>query len=277
MITYRDLVSLDDLQACIDLQVRVWGFDPVDVVPLPILLITGKYGGFLHGAFDGDRLVGFVYSLPARGLHRWLQWSHMLAVDPAYQGMGVGVTLKFRQKAFAQTHGYDLVAWTFDPLEVKNAYFNFEKLGVVARLYEPNVYGVTTSRLHWQLPTDRLVAEWWVIVERDALWPGRLEEAYPRIPDLTWQDGRPYPLDVPVAPWPETFWTPVPPTDAYPADWEAARSYRALWQKTLREVLTRAFSASYVAVRFARTLPDVPVPAYLIVHSGALRQPLPDW
>jgi len=90
MITYRDLISLDDLQACIDLQTRVWGFDPVDVVPLPILLVTGKYGGFLHGAFDGDRLVGFVYSLPARGFHRWLQWSHMLAVDPAYQGMGIG-------------------------------------------------------------------------------------------------------------------------------------------------------------------------------------------
>jgi predicted GNAT superfamily acetyltransferase len=58
--------------------------------------------------------------------------------------------------------GVDLVEWTFDPLELKNAYFNLERLGAIMRRYVPNQYGITASPLHGGLPTDRLVAEWWL-------------------------------------------------------------------------------------------------------------------
>jgi predicted GNAT superfamily acetyltransferase len=50
--------------------------------------------------------------------------------------------------------------WTFDPLEIKNAYLNLHKLGAVVRRYEIDFYGVSSSRLQGGLPTDRLLAEW---------------------------------------------------------------------------------------------------------------------
>jgi predicted GNAT superfamily acetyltransferase len=52
--------------------------------------------------------------------------------------------------------------WTFDPLEIKNAYLNIEKLGAIARRYNVNQYGITSSPLQGGLPSDRLVAEWWL-------------------------------------------------------------------------------------------------------------------
>jgi predicted GNAT superfamily acetyltransferase len=62
--------------------------------------------------------------------------------------------------------GIELIEWTFDPLEIKNAYLNIERLGAVVRRYVLNQYGTTTSYLHGGLPTDRCVAEWWISSER---------------------------------------------------------------------------------------------------------------
>lgn len=56
--------------------------------------------------------------------------------------------------------------WTFDPLEIKNSYFNLERLGAIARRYNVNQYGITNSPLQGFLPTDRLVAEWWLTSKR---------------------------------------------------------------------------------------------------------------
>ncbi len=62
--------------------------------------------------------------------------------------------------------GIDLIEWTFDPLEIKNAYFNMERLGAIVRRYVLNQYGTTTSHLHGGLPTDRCIAEWWIASPR---------------------------------------------------------------------------------------------------------------
>ena len=56
--------------------------------------------------------------------------------------------------------GIRLIQWTFDPLEVRNAHFNLNRLGAICREYQPNLYGVTTSPLHRSMETDRLLAEW---------------------------------------------------------------------------------------------------------------------
>lgn len=278
MVAYRDLHTIEDMLACIELQMRVWQFDPIDVVPLPILVITAQYGGFLHGAFAGNRLVGFVYSFPVRGFQRWLHWSHMLAVDPEYQGQGIGAELKFRQRAFAQSRGYDLVAWTFDPLETRNAYFNFCKLGVIGRLYKPNIYGQTSSTLHWGLPTDRLVAEWWVHLRPQQLWPDDPQNVDAVIPRPVLRRNRPpQPGAVPDTGWPPAFWVPVPDQSMYPKTRRARKAYRARWQHALRTVMTRAFAAGYVAVHFTRSIPNLGMPGYWLVHGHRLAQPLPDW
>src|SRR6202012_2433270 len=92
--------------------------------------------------------------------------SHMLAVLPEYRNAGLGRRLKLAQRDDALSRGFDLMEWTFDPLEIKNAYFNLERLGAIARRYNVNQYGITSSPLQGGLPTDRLVAEWWLKSKR---------------------------------------------------------------------------------------------------------------
>jgi predicted GNAT superfamily acetyltransferase len=130
------------------------------------------------GAFDagagapsgGGALVGFVYSLPAVHDGRLSQWSHMLGVVPEWRQRGLARALKLAQRDRAIAMSIDLVEWTFDPLQAVNAHFNIASLGVTASEYHENVYGASASLLHGSLPTDRLIAQWWVRAARvDAL------------------------------------------------------------------------------------------------------------
>ena len=107
-------------------------------------------------------MVGFVYSIVGMKPGQVLQWSHMLGVLAEYRNSGLGRALKLAQRERALAQGYDLIEWTFDPLQALNAHLNFSKLGVVAEEYHRNVYGESTSVLHKGTPTDRLVAQWWI-------------------------------------------------------------------------------------------------------------------
>jgi len=95
--------------------------------------------------------------------------SHMLGVLTEYRDAGAGRLLKFAQREAALARGIDLIEWTFDPLDIKNAYFNIERLGVIVRRFVPNQYGITTSPLQAGLPTDRCIAEWHLTRQRDAV------------------------------------------------------------------------------------------------------------
>jgi chorismate synthase len=161
-LTYRDLVTLEEFAQVVELEREIWGVGYGDVVPVPIFAVTVKRGGILAGAFDGGRLIAFVYSFPALKGGQATQWSHMLGVLDAYRSAGVGVRLKLLQRERALAMGIDLVEWTYDPLQAFNAHLNFARLGVVARDYEENIYGASTSVLHRGNPTDRFVAEWWI-------------------------------------------------------------------------------------------------------------------
>jgi predicted GNAT superfamily acetyltransferase len=98
----------------------------------------------------------------------------MLAVKESYRNRGLGVELKLAQRREALERGIHLVEWTFDPLEIKNAFLNIHKLGATARRYEIDFYGVSSSRLQGGLPTDRLVAEWQLDSPRvEAILEGR--------------------------------------------------------------------------------------------------------
>jgi predicted GNAT superfamily acetyltransferase len=164
-LRFRDLHTADEYRQVMDLEARVWGFtDLNDMVTLPVFTITVKRGAILIGAYDpADRMVGFVYSIvgmkPPRQV---LQWSHMLGVLPEYRNSGLGRALKLAQRHKALAQGYELIEWTYDPLQAMNAHLNFTKLGVVAEEYHRNVYGESTSVLHKGTPTDRLVAQWWI-------------------------------------------------------------------------------------------------------------------
>lgn len=175
MIVIRSCSGHDELEACVQLQVETWGYDPSDIIPRKAFLVGQKIGGQVIGAFDtsqpgvspqGDpeSLIGFAMSLPGvktgDGEPKPYLHSHMLAVREAYRNRGFGAQLKLEQRREALARNIRHMEWTFDPLEIKNAYLNINKLGAIVRRYFVDFYGVSSSRLQGGLPTDRLVAEW---------------------------------------------------------------------------------------------------------------------
>lgn len=226
MMVIRTCQGQDELDACVNLQVETWGYDPTDVIPRKAFLVWQKVGGQVIGAFDtaiedspvdgGPRsLVGFVLSLPGikssiEGPQPYLH-SHMLAVKDRYRNQGLGVKMKLAQRNDALARGIRHIEWTFDPLEIKNAYLNIHKLGTIARTYHVDFYGASSSRLQGGLPTDRLVAEWELdsphvkaalgeTGNQDAETPVRIEERIP-VPATIYdwkasEAGRPHALAV---------------------------------------------------------------------------------
>lgn len=170
-IVVRHLHSLEEFQRCIELEKQVWGGADVDLVPLPIFVVVAHTGGQVFGAFAGGQMVGFTLGMaafrqPNAGGSQLFIHSHMTAVMESHRDRGVGRQLKLFQRQDALRRGIQLVEWTFDPLEMRNAHFNLMRLGAIVRRFLPNCYGVTSSPLHAGMPTDRLVAEWWLCSPR---------------------------------------------------------------------------------------------------------------
>lgn len=165
-IVIRNCEGIEELRSCVTLQKEVWNFSDADLVPLRMFVVAEKVGGQVMGAFDGRDMVGFALSVPGtRRGHIYLH-SHMLAVRKEYRNGGLGRRLKFMQRDDALARGIELIEWTFDPLEIKNAFLNIERLGAIARRYNINQYGITSSPLQGGLPSDRLIAEWWLKSKR---------------------------------------------------------------------------------------------------------------
>jgi len=165
-IALRRCHSIEEFRACVALQKEVWNFSDAELVPLRMFVVADKVGGQVMGAFDGNEMVGFALSVPGtRTGHVYLH-SHMLAVRKDYRNGGLGRRLKLMQREDALARGIELIEWTFDPLEIKNAYLNIERLGAIARRYNINQYGITSSPLQGGLPSDRLIAEWWLKSKR---------------------------------------------------------------------------------------------------------------
>jgi predicted GNAT superfamily acetyltransferase len=175
MIFIRACEGFDELEACVRMQIETWGYDESDVIPRKAFRVAQRIGGQVMGAFDTEiagaapgggpeSMVGFVFSLPGvktgKGEPRAYLHSHMLAVRENYRDRGLGTRLKLEQRREALSRGIRRMEWTFDPLEIKNAFLNIHKLGAIVRGYEVDFYGVSSSRLQGGLPTDRLVAEW---------------------------------------------------------------------------------------------------------------------
>jgi predicted GNAT superfamily acetyltransferase len=166
-ITVRPLATQEEFEGAVELQKEIWGFNDMELVPVRLFVIAAKVGGQAFGAFDGPRLVGYCLAIPGlKAGGRVYLHSHMLGVKPGYRDAGIGRRLKLKQREDALERGIQLIEWTFDPLEIKNAYLNVERLGAIVRRYVRNQYGTTTSHLHGGLPTDRCVAEWWLASPR---------------------------------------------------------------------------------------------------------------
>jgi predicted GNAT superfamily acetyltransferase len=159
-IVVRKCAGMEEFQRCVALQREIWGEDDLEVEPATLFVVAEETGGQVLGAFDGDRLVGYTLALVGFRDGGVFLHSHMTGVLGEYRDRRVGRALKFFQREEALERGIRLIVWTFDPLEIRNAHFNLNRLGAIARKYLPNLYGLTTSPLHLGLPTDRLWAEW---------------------------------------------------------------------------------------------------------------------
>jgi predicted GNAT superfamily acetyltransferase len=178
VVEIRSCNGMEELDACVRLEIDTWGYDETEVVPRKTFLLAQHIGGQVIGAFrmreqraedrnDESRsaeLIGFVMSLPGikEAQSKALPYlhSHMLAVRPGERNRGIGIQLKWAQRREALGRGIRHMEWTFDPLEIKNAYLNIHRLGAICRHYREDFYGVSSSRLQGGLPTDRLLAEW---------------------------------------------------------------------------------------------------------------------
>lgn len=189
MAEVRALTTHDEFREAVRLQREIWNFEDVELTPARVFVVASNIGGQVLGGFDGARMVGFCIAFP--GVRRdglIFLHSHMLGVLPAYRNAGIGRALKLAQREEALARGIDLVEWTFDPLELKNAFFNIERLGAIARRYVHNQYGAASSPLHGGLPTDRCVAEWRLRSPRIATTPSVRVAVPSNIADLRLAD-----------------------------------------------------------------------------------------
>lgn len=167
-VIIRECTSIDEWDRCVLLQREVFGLPDLEISPRRHLIVSRHAGGWTLGAFVGERLVGFVHHLVGvRTGTEVFGYSHMMAVDREYQNKGVGVQLKWSQRARALQEGRDFIKWTWDPMQARNAHFNLNRLGVTVCSYAENFYGtdyVTSPELHGaELPgidSDRLFADW---------------------------------------------------------------------------------------------------------------------
>lgn len=253
-IEYRILHEDQELEDAVNLEIKVWGLDPRDAVPSHILRSASHdNGGVVIGAYDGARLIGMLFGFAARRENQWLLWSHMTGVDPDYQGQGVGSGLKFKQREWALDYGYNVIGWTFDPMQRGNSNFNMHHLGAIATIFHTNLYGVMNDEINRGLQSDRLEATWILRDERvEQLAAGGAstlltEDFAPQNFLLTSVEGNPVINTNPIvhAPW---HFVEIPYSIRKLKESNLALAIE--WQFALRQVLQDAFARGWVIVDF---------------------------
>lgn len=170
----RPFERVEEHYECEALQEAVWGGG---VLAANMTITLCRHGGIAIGAFDSqtNKMIGCVAGLLSPAHHagannRLSHHSHIAAVLPAYQGRGIGEALKRAQADWCRTQGHNLMTWTVDPLEARNARLNIGKLGCICRTYIENCYGFMNDALNAGIPSDRFEVEWWL--DRDAQGAG---------------------------------------------------------------------------------------------------------
>jgi len=247
-VIIRSCHELEEFHACVVLQREIWGEELLEVAPATTFVVAAHTGGQVIGAFAGDALVGFLLAVTGVRDGKPYLHSHMAGVKDGYRDQGIGRKLKLFQREEALQRGIGLVEWTFDPLEIRNAHFNLNRLGAICRKYLPNLYGVTSSPLHRGIRTDRLLAEWHLddprVVAAAGLASGELESATEAV---------------------AAEWIAVPQEIPYGVGGE--RSGVGELQDRLRDEFTKRFADCYVAIAVATG----PEPAYILVKSEGQR------
>jgi len=251
-VVIRSAQTHADYQAIEHVQRAAWGMPDVEVVPYSMLLTAQRHGGLVLGAFTADeQLIGFVFGFVGRDEHgRAHHHSHMTAVLPAFQGGNIGYRLKLAQREHVLQQGIDLITWTYDPLQSRNAYLNIHKLGAICRTYLPDAYGTMPDALNAGLPSDRFALEWHLasshVMDRLRAAPTNVSAQHmEHIPVL------PSPLsgNASQLPAPALFGSGQPVLLEIPANLDALKSanmeHALVWRLHTRALFTMAFAARY--------------------------------
>jgi predicted GNAT superfamily acetyltransferase len=259
MFTIRLLETPEEMSLLEEMQRVVWGGSETDVVPLHMLITAVHNGGLALGAFDGEKMIGFVFGFP--GLEttpdgpRPKHCSHMMGIHPNQRDSGVGFALKRAQWQLTRRQGLDHVTWTYDPLLSRNAYLNIAKLGAVCLTYRRSEYGDMRDELNVGLPSDRFQVDWWIHTRRVETRLAKRPRPTLKLIDATQAGLLPcYPLRGGAPP------ERLPPFDSrmilaeIPADFNALKSEDfALardWRFFTRELFETAFAENYIVTDF---------------------------
>ncbi len=274
MHSIRPIVDPDDYPRLEALQRDIWGMSDLEILPGREMHALAHSGAQLHGAYDGDRLIGFCFGVIGTvaaledridpvAAARLKMYSVIMGVLPAYQGQGVGYDLKLAQRDFAHRIGIRLITWTYDPLESRNAWLNIGKLGCICEAYLCDFHG-PLGGINAGLSTDRFEASWWITTNR--------------VKSRTNQDGRRRrPLDLgailgggavlinearlddPDLPRPPEAFDDVEANlllVEIPADFQRIKhrdmGLARAWRRHTRALFEHVFSAGYVVTDFAR-------------------------
>ena len=261
-VEIRPIQTNEEYRAVEQIQREAWGLDDVDVVPDHLLLTMHKNGGLVLGAFEPrpeegrERLIGFTFGFVGRlpdGKVR--HCSHMAGVAPAHQNQNVGYRLKLAQREHVLAQGIDLITWTFDPLESRNSYLNFHKLGATCRTYLRELYGGMRDELNIGLPSDRFQVDWHIASAHVSDWL-RGEQVHPSLPALQAEG-------IPILNRPLPGTPPHPPQTILPlegdrlliqipAHFQAIKStdleLARAWRLHTRALFEAAFAKGYTAI-----------------------------
>ncbi len=263
MIDYRILHTMDELEQVVDLQLDVWRMNPRNTVPAALMHVFTANRGLVMGAYEGEKMVGLLVSLPANDGQEWILWSHMTGVHPDYQNRRIGVELKLRQRQWALENGYQTIRWTADPLIPGNANFNLGLLGRDACLYintyHVNFYGDMDDDINRGMPSDRIEATWRIgqpslhapVSAQIVSLLAASDAGHPAISDKCGQWDEPeYRVDLP------RHYESLKTTD---------KPTLLAWRLAVRDVLQAGFANGYAAVGFIH---DNTGRAYILKRLG---------
>ncbi|MFF2530776.1 GNAT family N-acetyltransferase [Brevibacillus sp. NPDC058079] len=252
-ITLRKLAKFSEIEQLEAMEGKIW--DPSSAIPHHMTLTMQKFGGLFLGAFDGEEMIGFLYSFPGFTNGEPHLCSHMLGFLPEYRKQGLGVQMKWLQKDEAAAAGYSKITWTYDPLETVNGVLNIAKLGGIVRTYLPNCYGQLDDDFNRGLPTDRFLVEWFIGSNRvESRQAGKNSTpSFEQAPDLLrleLKDGIPHPIEIDLSREEPMVLLPVPAffQDVKRTDMGVA----SLWREMTCELFAAYFAKGYVVTNILR-------------------------
>lgn len=256
-ISMKRVTDNEDLEEVTKLLAIVWG--EVSIIPIAHLIAVNHNGGIVIAAFEEEskQVVGFCYGFAGVDVNQKPYiYSHMLAIHPDYRDVGIGSQLKIAQKEWALEYGYDVMKWTFDPLEIRNGYLNICKLGGTVRTYIPEFYGAMKDKVNKGLLSDRLLLEWELKSDRLQLavdgsgMEKEVWKTYHSLLDWTESNGFPVPGHCREIDNEDGYLVAIP-KDIQSIK-EADLDLLTAWRLAVREALMTAFEAGYVLVGVER-------------------------